>query len=169
MLVMRLRAEGFMRLPPLIFGFTLLLTSTAPVHGQASSPKGSPQEIRDDLIRIEREIGRANLECDFKYFDQIEADDFVFTDASGSLSTKKEDLAGEKDCRKFAGSYDLDQTEVRLYGNTAVVTSRVTIAGTGRDGKPVNRRSRFTDVFVWRDGRWQIVAGHSSRIVEAAK
>jgi len=25
-------------------------------------------------------------------------------------------------------------------------------------------RSRFTDVFVRRDGRWQIVAGHSSRI-----
>jgi ketosteroid isomerase-like protein len=139
------------------------------LFAQTATPSGSPEQIREDLVRIEREIGRANLECDFKYFDRIEADDFVFTDASGSLSTKKEDLAGEKDCRKFAGSYDLDQTEVRLYGNTAVVTSRVTIAGTGRDGKPVNRRSRFTDVFVWRDGRWQIVAGHSSRIAEAAK
>jgi hypothetical protein len=25
-------------------------------------------------------------------------------------------------------------------------------------------RNRFTDVFVKRNGRWQIVAGHSSRI-----
>jgi ketosteroid isomerase-like protein len=158
-----------MRLLPVIFGSTLLLTSTAHLLGQASSPKGSSQEIRDELIGIERAIGRANLECDFKYFDHIEADDFVFTDASGNLASKKEDLAGEKDCHKFAGSYDLDQTEVRLYGNTAVVTSRVTITGTSRDGKPVNHRSRFTDVFVWRDGRWQIVAGHSSRIAEAAK
>jgi ketosteroid isomerase-like protein len=158
-----------MRLLPLIFGFPILISFTAPIPGQASAPKGSPQQIRGDLIGIERAIGRANLDCDFKYFDQIEADDFVFTDASGALSNKKEDLAGEKDCHKFAGSYDLDQTEVRLYGNTAVVTSRVTITGTGRDGKPVNRRSRFTDVFVWRDGRWQIVAGHSSRIAEAAK
>jgi preprotein translocase subunit Sec63 len=28
----------------------------------------------------------------------------------------------------------------------------------------VTKQTRFTDVFVWRDGRWQIVAGHSSRI-----
>jgi ketosteroid isomerase-like protein len=136
---------------------------------QSTAPSGTPERIKADLIQIEREIGRANLECDFKYFDRIEADDFIFTDAAGSVSTKKDDLAGEKDCHKFAGSYDLDQTEVRLYGNTAVVTSRVTITGTGRDRKPVNRHSRFTDVFAWRDGRWQIVAGHSSRIADVAK
>jgi ketosteroid isomerase-like protein len=141
------------------------LTLTA----QSSAPSGSAEQIKADLVQIEREIGRANLECDFKYFDRIEADDFIFTDAAGSVTNKKDDLAGEKDCHKFAGSYDLDQTEVRLYGNTAVVTSRVSITGTGRDGKPVNRHSRFTDVFAWRDGRWQIVAGHSSRIADAAK
>src|SRR5580704_1692581 len=145
-----------MRLLPGIFGFMLFLTSALLVHAQTSGPKGSPQGIRDELIGIERAIGRANLDCDFKYFDHIEADDFVFTDASGNLSNKQDDLAGEKDCHKFAGSYDLDQTEVRVYASTAVVTSRVTIAGTGRDGKPVNHRSRFTDVFVWRDGRWQL-------------
>jgi hypothetical protein len=31
----------------------------------------------------------------------------------------------------------------------------------------LTRRSRFTDVFVWRDRRWQLVAGHSSRIPDA--
>ena len=31
-------------------------------------------------------------------------------------------------------------------------------------GADVTKQTRFTDVFVWRDGRWQIAAGHSSRI-----
>ena len=156
-----------MRLLPV--AAVLMTCSAIPLVAQSSAPSGTPDQVRAALIQIEREIGRANLDCDFKYFEKIEGDDFIFTDASGSLSTKKEDLAGEKDCHKFAGTYDLDQTDVRLYGNTAVVTSRVTITGTSRDGKPVNRHSRFTDVFVWRDGRWQIVAGHSSRIPETAK
>jgi hypothetical protein len=46
------------------------------------------------------------------------------------------------------------------------VTARVTISGKNKEGKPFTRQSRFTDVFVWRDGRWQIVAGHSSSIPE---
>jgi hypothetical protein len=63
-------------------------------------------------------------------------------------------------------SYDLDETKISLYDKTAVFTARVTISGKNKEGKPFTRRSRFTDVFTWRDGRWQIVAGHSSRIPE---
>jgi len=33
-----------------------------------STPPGTPGQIKDELIRIEHEIGRANLECDFHYF-----------------------------------------------------------------------------------------------------
>jgi ketosteroid isomerase-like protein len=118
------------------------------------------------LIRIEREIGRANLDCDYKYFDRVEAEDFIFTDASGGLTDKKQDMAGEKDCHKSDGTYDVDDASVRLYGSTAVVTGRVTTVGRNKEGKTITRRSRFADVFVWRDGRWQLVAGHSSRIPE---
>lgn len=130
-----------------------------------SSPPGTPGEIKNDLLRIEREIGRANLDCDYKYFDRVEADDFIFTDAAGGVTNKKHDMAGEKDCHKTDGTYDVDEAEVRLYGNTAVVTGRVTTTRKKED-KAVVRHSRFTDVFVWRDGRWQLVAGHSSRIPE---
>ena len=146
----------------LFLGVPLLPTALLP----QAVPPGAPDQIRAELIEIEHKIGQANLDCDYKYFEQIEADDFLFTDASGDTTTKKEDLAGEKNCHKSAGTYDLDQSEVRVYGNTAVVTARVTIDGTNREGKPVHRLSRFTDVFAWRDGRWQIVAGHSSRIPE---
>jgi ketosteroid isomerase-like protein len=150
------------------FTFLVILLMPACLWTQ-TAPANTPEQARRDLIVIEQKIGRANLECDYDYFRQIEADDFIFTDARGGVTTTQEALAGEKDCHKFAGTYDLDQTEVRFYGNVAVVTARVTIDGTSREGKPVHRLSRFTDVFVWRDNRWQIVAGHSSRIPETAK
>src|SRR5947209_3130542 len=135
----------------------LLSTASAQVSGE---PQGSPEHIKQDLIHIEQEIGRANLNCDYKFFDKIEGEDFIFTDPNGGITTKKQDMAGEKDCQKSDATYDLNDTLVSLYGNTAVVTSGVTIAGKNKKGEAFTRKSRFTDVFVWRDGRWQIVAGH---------
>jgi len=116
----------------LFLGVPLLPTALLP----QAVPPGAPDQIRAELIEIEHKIGQANLDCDYKYFEQIEADDFLFTDASGDTTTKKEDLAGEKNCHKSAGTYDLDQSEVRVYGNTAVVTARVTIDGTTAKGSP---------------------------------
>jgi ketosteroid isomerase-like protein len=123
-----------------------------------------PDQAKQDLIAIERRIGDANLNCDYDYFRKIEADEFFFTDANGGTSNKQEDLAGEKDCKKSDATYTVDDTRVMLYGENAVVTGRVTTQRTDKDGNPVVRHSRFTDVFVWRDSRWQLVAGHSSRI-----
>ena len=139
----------------------VLLVFASSVFAQKQrTPPGTPGQIKDELISIEHEIGRANLECDFHYFERIEAEEFIFTDASGNVSKKREDLAGEKNCRK--------STDVRLYPLSAVVTGRVTITRKDKDGKVITRKSRFTDVFVWRDATWQLVAGHSSRIAEPA-
>ena len=135
---------------------------------QQSTPSGTPGQIKDELIRIENEIGRANLQCDYRYFERIEAEEFIFTDASGNVSNKRQDLAGEKDCRKSDATYDIDETDVRLYPTSAVVTGRITITKKDKEGKLITLKSRFTDVFVWRDARWQLVAGHSSRIAEPA-
>jgi len=147
----------------------VLLIFTGHLFAQGrNTPPGTPGEMKNNLLQIEREIGRANLDCDYKYFDQVEGEDFIFTDAAGTVSNKKQDMAGEKDCRKSDGKYDVDDTEVRLFGNAAVVTGRITIVHKNKEEKLVTRRSRFTDVFVWRDGRWQLVAGHSSRIPDPA-
>jgi ketosteroid isomerase-like protein len=144
---------------------SLLIFCTMSALAQ-STPSGSAEQIKDDLIKIEREVGRANLECDYKFFDRIEGEDFLFTDANGGLNDKKQDMTGEKDCKKHEGKYDVDDAAVRIYGTTAVVTAQITVI-TNKDGKTVVRKSRFTDVFVWRHARWEMVAGHSSRIAEA--
>jgi ketosteroid isomerase-like protein len=151
-----------------IFLVSALLGISCSLLAQDKTPPGTPGEIKNTLVQIEREIGRANLDCDYRYFDRVEAEEFIFTDSAGGVTNKKEDLAGEKDCHKSDGTYDVDETDVRLYGDTAVVTGRVTITRKNKEDKLLVRRSRFTDVFVWRDKRWQLVAGHSWRIPEPA-
>src|ERR1700739_1675412 len=87
---------------------------------QQNTPSGTPGQIKDELMRIEHEIGRADLQCDYRYFERIEAEEFIFTDTAGNVSNKRQDLAGEKDCRKSDAQYDVNDKAVRLYPLCAV-------------------------------------------------
>jgi hypothetical protein len=127
-------------------------------------------KIESELMQLERNIGDANVRRDKAFFERIEADEFIFTDSAGGLMTKAEDVASlDKPAGEFRLiSYVPDDMKVRVYGKTAVVTGRTTTKLKSKDREVINS-SRFTDVFVKRDGRWQIVAGHSSRIREPQK
>ena len=122
-----------------------------------------------ELLQIENEIARANRECDYKYFAHIEAEEFIFTDASGGVTTRAQDLATEKDCKKADYRSEVDEPRLSRYGDVAILNARNSVFLKDRQGQPVVRRNRFTDVFVRRDGRWQLVSGHSSRIPEQPK
>jgi len=121
-------------------------------------------------MQIEREIGQANIRRDKAFFEKVEADEFIFTDSGGGITTKAEDVASlDKPAGEFKlVSYEVEEMKVSVYGNTAVVTGKTTTVSRGRD-REVTNKSRFTDVFVKRGGRWQLVAGHSSRIHEPQK
>ena len=120
-------------------------------------------QVQRQLLRIEDEIGAANNKCDYSYFRTVEAEEFLFTDAQGNVSTRQEDLAGEKDCKPRDYARSVDEPRLILVGDMAVLSARSTVSGE-REGRPFKVQSRFTDVFIWRDGRWQLLAGHSSRI-----
>jgi len=121
-----------------------------------------------ELVQIENEIARANRECDYKYFAYIEAEEFMFTDASGGVTNKQQDLATEKDCRKADYRSEIDEPRLLRYGDVAILNARSSVFLQNREGQAVVRRNRFTDVFVRRAGRWQLVSGHSSRIPDQA-
>ena len=147
-----------------VIAFLTLASLSAAV---SQTPKlGEAERTRNDLMQLERDIGKANIASDYAFFDRVEAEEFIFTDAGGGITTKKQDLEGLKqpanpDVKLVA--YDVDEMNVLLYDKTAVVTGRVTTKRMVKGTEAVSR-SRFTDVFVWRQGRWQLVAGHSSRI-----
>ena len=125
--------------------------------------RSDPQLVRD-LLAIETEIARANRECDYRYFERVEATEFIFTDARGNVTTREQDLAGEKDCRRSTSTTVLTEPRAFRIGDTAVWSSLSTVSGVNREGVAFTRVSRFTDVFVWRDARWQLIAGHESRV-----
>ena len=53
--------------------------------------------------------------------------------------------------------------ETRWYGSTAVVTGVGVNTSTDANGAVKRSAGRFTNVFVKRNGQWQVVVGHSSK------
>ena len=147
----------------------LLILASLSAASSQTAKLSEAEQTKNDLIQLERDIGKANIASDYAFFDRVEAEEFIFTDAGGGVTTKKQDLEGLKqpavpDVKLVA--YDVDEMNVRLYDKTAVVTGRVTTKRMVK-GAEVVSKSRFTDVFVWRQERWQLVAGHSSRVRQA--
>ncbi len=138
----------------------MLITSTATITG----PKSTPEQIEKELLAIEQDVIKANETCDRAAFERIEASEFIFTSSSGEVTTRQEDLDGMKDCHPKQLDAELSDIRVQVHGDMALLNAKLTETLKKKDGTPVRASFRFTDVFVWRDGRWQMVAGHSSRI-----
>lgn len=99
---------------------------------------------------------------------RIEADDFVCTDTSGALTHKSDDLEAAKSSALALTEFKLDEIKVNLYGDTAVLTGKTSFSGTAND-QPFASSYRWTDVFVQRDGHWQVVASQATNIASPAE
>jgi ketosteroid isomerase-like protein len=108
------------------------------------------------------ELAAAHLRGDADALDRIRADDIVFTTADGRVLEKAQMQRAQGDL--VLSVYGHDDLRVRVYGDAAVATGRITSEGTFR-GQPRGGRTRFTRVFVKRGGRWQLVANQLTRIV----
>jgi uncharacterized protein (TIGR02246 family) len=89
--------------------------------------------------------------------ERIWADDLTFITLRGDVQTKAQRLADiQSGANRFDSLETTDRT-VRVYGDTAVMTSLTTLKGQYM-GQEASGQFRVTNVFVRRGGGWQIVA-----------
>ncbi|HEY0529309.1 MAG TPA: nuclear transport factor 2 family protein [Gemmatimonadaceae bacterium] len=133
---------------------------------QAVANAGGPLDDAGVLAYMEREWNEASRTRDRAWFERNYA--FDATDISsrtGAISTKMQaanDAASDK--TEFQ-SLDLSDLNIRVEGNSAVVTGVNHVVGRDAQGKAFDRRSRFTDTYIKRDGRWQVWATQGTTIL----
>jgi ketosteroid isomerase-like protein len=121
---------------------------------QRSANSTSEQEVRQMIEKYRTAI----LQRDVATLEKIWADDYVFVNAAGDVLTKAQRLANAK-----TGATTLDSIKeeenitVRVYENSAVATSRVTIKGQ-YSGQPTSGQYRSTHVWVKGPTGWQLVS-----------
>ena len=128
--------------------------------GQASTATvSSEQEIK----ALEDERNRAILNGDAATLERMTSEDYTFITLRGELRTKSEIVKGFQSGSFKYDSRTISDLNVRVYGNTAIVTGRATQKGSER-GKDYSGDYRFTRVYVKQKGRWMTVALQTTRI-----
>src|SRR5438445_10843941 len=134
----------------------------AQMAADKSAPKGKTEQ---ELIKLEQDRAQATVKGDTAFLDKYTADDYTFITPRGALRTKAQVLADLKSGEIKLEGYDLGDLQVRVYGDTAVVTGRSTQKGKAY-GQDAAGQYRFTRVYVKRDGSWKSAAFQSTRVAE---
>lgn len=137
----------------------LASASCAPLTAGA----GSSVDTEDEIRRLESRLREAALAGAVAVLDDLLADDYTNTDAYGLVRHKAQVIADVQSGNYSFEAIDLDDINVNLYGDAAVLTAKRTVRGrtTRRDPSGEFRQIR---VYARRQGRWQAVMLQITRI-----
>ncbi|MGA6986252.1 MAG: nuclear transport factor 2 family protein [Terriglobales bacterium] len=129
----------------------------------ADCPKNQPR-TEAALIELEQNWAAALSRKDADAVACMLADEFEDADVDGSLHSRSQTL--EHIPNRKPGVNHLSEMRAHVEGNSGFTRGLATLVDAS--GKVV-ARVRFTDVFTYRDGRWQAIAGHESLLGEASR
>jgi ketosteroid isomerase-like protein len=126
---------------------------------------GHPLTDAQVLLYMENDWNEAAKKKDAAWFERNFADDATeVASRTAALQTKADAIASMKTDKAVFESLEISEPNVRVDGNVAIVTGVNRVRGRDEQGKPFDRRVRFTDTFVKRDGRWQVWASQGTII-----
>lgn len=133
---------------------------------EAAGPASQQRKAQSDqevLVDLEQRWNMAFYRRDAAFIATILADDFVATYDDGSRGDKAKELSLASNFAQQVESAVQDEFTVKEYGDTALVRFTLRLSGL-RQGQRAETLLRYTDVWIIRDGRWQCVSSHSTRV-----
>lgn len=145
----------------------LALTIQSLAIAQTEGAKGSGDSSVEQLIKqLENESREATLKNDAEALDRLLADNWMNTNANGTVTTKAQLMALLKSSPFKIMSIENDDVLIRVYGDAAVVTGRSTSKRVNRDNAVVAGQVRFTRVWAKLGEKWRVVAAQSTLITQ---
>ena len=116
-----------------------------------------------ELTRLSDAWDKAIVRKDEKAIADNMAEDFRQIDPRANLETKQSFVAGIMDPKLSIDPYTVEDFEVRLYGDTALLSGRTHMTGK-YDGQVFESNYRYIDIYVRQNGTWKIVSVQITRI-----
>jgi ketosteroid isomerase-like protein len=125
---------------------------------QQSVAQGADAAAEQEVRQAIKKYREALLRRDAAALEKIWADDYTFTNGAGETHSKAQRLANLKSGATSLDSISQDEDmKVRVHGDVAVATGRVTIKGQ-YSGKQAS--GQYSSINVWVKGAagWQLIA-----------
>lgn len=129
-----------------------------PAGAQASA------EVEQEIRKLDEEWHQAHIRRDVEALRKLIPAEATFA-SGGALLTGEEYVKDFVESETRFESVEVAGLRTRVFGDAAVTTAVDTIKGRSREGA-FGEQFRRTATYVRRDGRWQLVALHVSRVGE---
>jgi ketosteroid isomerase-like protein len=147
----------------------LIASAAAPLNAaQKPASFADAAKAADTVKELDAKRFQAQTRNDFDALGTLLADDLVYTHSSAAVDGKTTFIGTLRTGKTKYESIEPSDVKVRVYGNTAIVNGTAKLSVT-TDGKTNNFSLRYTDVWVMRDNKWQMVSWQSTRLPEPAK
>jgi ketosteroid isomerase-like protein len=140
--------------------------AAAPVPGGEEAVAPATNEATEDLIeKLEREWVAAITNRDAAMLNKLLAEEFVGTSPSAHVYYKPMAISSLENGTHVVKSMALDEVSANVFGDTAVAfTSQEEVSSFG--GEDTSGHYHYTNVWLKRNGEWQVVASHGSRFAK---
>jgi ketosteroid isomerase-like protein len=117
----------------------------------------------EELLKLEEAFGEAIVKNDLEGVGRLVADEWIIIDSNGEIVERTRFFEVIKSGALTHAMMESEGFRVRVYGDSAVVTGITRTKGKFM-GQEFSTQERATDVFVRREGQWQCVLTHLTRL-----
>ncbi len=123
-------------------------------------------DLTDDfnaVVQAEHQLAAAHLQLDLKTIEYLLHPNYVIIQPGGKVETKTEVIASYNTGTRHWDTALVDQLDIRLYGDTAIVVGRW--QASGQHGmERFDYAARFLSIWVKQVGRWQNIGYQATEI-----
>ncbi len=125
--------------------------------GGAKAASASEHADVAKLTQLSNDWDKAIVAKDRKAVADNMGEDFRIIDGNGTVDGKAKFVADILDAKLTIDPYTVEDFEVRLYGDMALLSGRTHMTGK-YDGKAFDSNYRYIDIYARRGGAWKIVS-----------
>jgi ketosteroid isomerase-like protein len=115
------------------------------------------------VAQAEHQLAQAHLQPDLTTIEHLLHPDYVIIQPGGKVETKAEVLASYHSGTRHWDTAQVDQLDIRLYGDAAIIVGRW--RASGRHGtERFDYAARFLSIWVKQEGRWQNIGYQATEI-----
>ena len=120
------------------------------------------KDAEDSLRALEARLDIARVDADVALFGEVLAAEFQTTSPVGAVGGRDQALADARSGTLKVTSSESHDITIAVYDATAIVRGKARMKATYQ-GHDISGVYAYTHVYMHRDGRWQVVAAHTSR------
>ena len=140
------------------------LVSAGLVMAMAQSAGAATADDVQAIAALDTKFQAAVKHNDAVTIGRILADDMILVTGRGTIFTRAQHIeAAQKQERIYEQQDEVPGTQtVRVWGDTAVLTAKLWIKGTARDGKSFDYKLWFSDTYIRTPAGWKYAFGQAS-------